>query len=178
MDTIFYRLKLKKNKTSADVFSKMQNSIKKKSAAKNWNCTISADSMTIDFGDEKSETFVLHFNGLMADGFCKVDFPLVGDAFDDDKKSEFKLLVAMFYSVKSLCQKIELSDDYDIASELFDSLDYKMVFRELLPNEKQRLDRLYTLGYTSHEDFLLAVFAEEIGLPEDFEWENVLNPDI
>lgn len=178
MDTVFYHLKLKKNKTAAEVFSKMHNSIKKKSAAKNWRCTVCADSMTIDFGDEKSETFVLRFDGMTADGFCKVAFPLEGDAFDDDKKSEFKLLIAMFYSVKSYCLEIELSDDYDIANELFDSLDYKMVFRELLSDEKQRLDRLYQLGYTSHEDFLLALFAEELGLPEDFEWINVLNPDI
>lgn len=171
-DTIFYKLKLKKNKTSSDVFNKLQKSIKKKGPTKNWICSINENQMIIDFCDEKSETFVLQFNGKSANGFCKVNFPMEGELFDDEKKSEFKAFVGMLHSVKSYCIDMEVTDDYDVADELFKSLDYKLVFRELTQTEKNRLDRLYQLGFTNYEDLLLAIFAEDLGMPEDFKWED------
>lgn len=179
-DTIFYKLKLKRTKTPMDVFVKMQKSVKKKGPTKNWVCTVDEgnECMVIDFGDEKSETFVLKFNGKLSDGFCKVAFPMEGELFDDEKKSEFRVFISMLHSVKSYCTMIEVSDDYDVAEELFKSLDYTMVFRELTDTEKQRLERLYKLGFTNHEDFLLAIFAEDLGLPEDFKWEDYVNPNI
>lgn len=139
-DTIFYDLKLKKNKTANDVFSKIQKSIKKKGPTKNWNCAaVSEDMLSVDFGDGKSEAFVLHFIGNSASGFCKVFFPLPGEAlYEDDKTSEFKALVALLHSVRSYCTEMHVSDDYDIAAELFHSMDYKMAFRELTQSETQR----------------------------------------
>lgn len=134
--------------------------------------------MVIDFGDKKSETFVLKFNDKVADGFCKVAFPMEGELYEDEKKSEFKIFIAMLHSVKPYCTAMEVTDDYEVAEELFNSLDYPMVLRELTDAEKQRLERLYQLGFTNHEDFLLAIFAEDLGLPEDFEWNDVLNPNI
>lgn len=179
-DTIFYDLTLKKNKTADDVFSKIQRAVKKNGPTKRWNCSVESDTMLcIDFGDEKSEPFVLHFIGKTAAGFCKVFFPLPGEPlYEDDKKSELKAFVALLHSIRSCCSEMHVHDDYDIASELFNSMDYKMIFRELTQCETERLDRLFQLGYTDHEDFLLAIFAEELGLPEDFDWLDVLNPGI
>ena len=179
-DTIFYKLKLKRTKTPAEVFEKMQRSVKKKGPTKNWACTVDEknECMIIDFGDGESESFALSFENKLADGFCKVAFPLEGELFDDEKKSEFKALLNMIYSARTFFSQMEITDDYDIAEEYLNSLKNKMVFRELKDAEKKRLDRLYKLGFTNYDDLLLAIFAEDLGLPEDFEWKDILNPDI
>jgi len=177
-DTIFYTLKLKKNKTPFQVFEKMERFLKNKVPARNWTFEISDDVLIVNFNDGRSETFALRFNEKIAEGFCKVYFPLEGELLEDEKKSEFKLFVTMIHSVKSLCSEIKVTDDYNIAEEYFKSLDCKFKFRELDEHEKDRLDRLYKLGFTNYEDFLLAVFAEDLALSEDFEWRNIINKGI
>lgn len=174
-DTIFYKMRLKRNKTVSDVFTKIQKTIKKKGPTKNWTYSVGDNEMIIDFGDNKSETFVLTFTKKEANGFCKVAFPMGGELFDDDKKSEFKAFIAMLHSIKSCCSEIEVTDDYDIAEEMFNSLDYTLIFRELNETEQSRVERLYSLGYTNHEDMLLAIVAEDLGLPEDFNWQDYLD---
>ena len=176
-DTIFYHLELKKKKTPQDVFAKMEKSIKKRGVTKNWTYEIEENRMCIDFGDGKSETFVLGFDGMEGGGSCKVAFE-VEDPPDENSKGEFQTLIAMLSSVRTLCKEIEVSDDYGVAGELFAAMGYKMKFRELTPDEKARLDRLYQLGFTDYEELLLAIFAEDLALPEDFAWLDVLNPGI
>lgn len=174
-DTIFYKMRLKKKKTAQDAFTKMQKSIKKRGPTKNWTATVTGNEMVICFGDEKSETFVIRFRNKKAKGFCKVDFPMEGELFDDDKKSEFKIFISMLHSIKRFCTYMEVTDDYEVAEEYFKNLDYKLVLRELTDTEQARLDRLYQLGFTNYEDLLLAILAEDLGMPEDFKWSDYSN---
>ena len=169
-DTIFYDIKLKKNRTVSDVFIKIQKFVKPKGATKNWECFVGKNELVIDFHDDKSETFCLAFEKKEARGFCKVWFPLGGELFDNDKKSEFKALISMLHSFKNYCTEMSITDDYEIAEEIFRSLDYKFKLRELTDEESSRVRRLYDLGYTRCEDLLLAIVAEDLGMPEDFRW--------
>lgn len=56
------------------------------------------------------------------------------------KKSEWKTLIVILHSIKSLCSEIDVEGDYDIAGEYFKSLDYSFDIRELTEDENARLD--------------------------------------
>lgn len=175
-DTIFYKGKLKRTKTPADVFAKIQKAVKKKGPAKNWVCTIDDEnqSLLIDFNDGKSETFGLSFDGLEFNDFCKVYFPLDGELFEDGK-SEFKALLDVLYSAKSMFSKIEITDDYCLAETYWAEKRFKIKFRELTEGENKRIRRLFDAGYTTREDIIKAVIAEDMGIPVD-ELEKNINP--
>lgn len=173
-DTIFYKLELKKKKTPEDVFLRMQKFIKKRGPTKKWICSVDDNKMSVDFGDDISETFVLQFVGKQAEGFCKVEFSMDCDLFRDES-SEYRAFLVMLHSAKKYCENMEISDDYDVAQEVFNDLDYQLKFRELNQNEKERLDRLYQLGFHNYEEFLLAIISEDLGMPEIFKWEDYLN---
>jgi len=79
----------------------------------------------------------------------------------NEKKSEWKTLIAILHSIKSLCSEIDVEDDYDIAGEYFKSLDYSFDIRELTEDENARLDRLFQDGYKKYEAFLLKIFSED-----------------
>ena len=53
-DTIYYKLKLKRTRTPAEVFEKMRKCVKKKGATKDWTCEIDPNgtSMWVDFGED------------------------------------------------------------------------------------------------------------------------------
>ena len=75
--TIFYTLKLKRTRTPVEAFEKMRKAIKKKGASNDWSYIISEDNqtMTVNFGDNKSENFVVSFDSTkVCDSFCKVFF--------------------------------------------------------------------------------------------------------
>lgn len=175
-DTIFYRGKIKRTKTPAQVFEKIQKSIKKKGPTKNWICTVDEENeyLCIDFHDDASESFVLAFNGTEFDGSCKVAFPLEGELFEDGK-SEFKALLDALYAAKSMYSKIEIFDDYGLAESYWDSKRFKCAFRELTSQEKERVRRLYDAGSTDYKQLLLAVVAEDMGIAVD-ELEKNINP--
>lgn len=169
--TLFYKLKLKRTRTPAEVFEKMSKSVKKKGATKNWVCTYDEESFAIDFGDEKSETFRIGFNEKkVCDGFCKVYFPLSGDEFDDEKKSEFKALLNMIYSVRTSFSEMKITDDYGVSESFLDTKVNKIALRELTEEETERAARLFKDGRTEIKDFINALMFDYRELPysEDF----------
>lgn len=161
--TIFYRLKLKRTRNPMEVFEKMQKSVKKKGATKNWVCTIDSEkpSMTIDFCDKKSETFCLSFDDQkVCEGCCKVCFPLSGELFDDEKKSEFKSLINMIYSVRTSLAEMKITDDYGISESFIDSKVNKIILRELTEDEIKRAEYLIADGHTNIRDFITALMYD------------------
>ena len=162
-DTIFFTLKLKLSKTSGELFEKMKKSVKPKGATKNWICEADGNSgiFTINFNDGKSEAFVISFNEKnVCDSFCKVYFPLEGDDFNDEKKSEFKALMNMLYSVRTFFSKMEISDDYGITASFLDSKKYKITFRMLNSQEIERAKRIFNNGHTELREFITALLFD------------------
>lgn len=169
--TLFYKLKLKRTRTPAEVFEKMSKSVKKKGATKNWVCTYDEERFAIDFGDEYSETFRITFDEKkVCDGFCKVYFPLSGDEFDDEKKSEFKALLNMIYSVRTSFSEMKITDDYGVSESFLDTKVNKIALRELTEEETERAARLFKDGRTEIKDFITALMFDYRELPysEDF----------
>ena len=82
-DTIFYSLKLKRNKKPEQVFEKIQKAVKPKGPTARWSVSTKEQSLCIDFGDKASETFCLAFDNKEASGSCKVAFPMGGELFDN-----------------------------------------------------------------------------------------------
>ncbi|MCM1107157.1 MAG: hypothetical protein NC355_09480 [Blautia sp.] len=122
-DTIFYTLKLKRTRTPAELFEKIIKSIKKKGITKNWSYTIDKEHqlLTVDFGDEMSESFCITFDDKkICSDFCKVYFPIDGELFDNEKKSEFKALLNMIWSARTMFSKMEISDDYGLATDFLE----------------------------------------------------------
>lgn len=165
-DTLFFSGKRKRGRTALEVFEKMRKAVKKKGPTRDWVCTIDEENETfcIDFPDGKSESFVLEFDekGNFS-GFCKVYFPLEGDGFEEEK-SEFKALIRILYAARTSFSKIEVSDDYELASEYWDSIKYKIKFRNLTDEEEKRVRNLYFAGCTRHEDMIMAILAEDMGM--------------
>ena len=173
-DTIFYSLKLKRTKTPEQVFEKIKKAVKPKGATAKWIVATEAQSLWIDFGDGASETFCLVFDNKEVGGACKVAFPMGGELFENVKKSEWKTLIAILHSVKSLCSEISVDDDYDIAGEYFLSLDYSFGIRNLNSEEIARLDRLFKQGCTNHEAFLLQIFSEDTHREYPKRWDDAI----
>lgn len=166
-DTIFFTLKLKRGRTSGELFEKMKKFVKPKGATKNWVCEVdgNGETFSIDFNDEKSEAFVLSFNEKkVCEGFCKVYFPLEGDDFDDEKKSEFMALMNLLYSARTFFSKMEISDDYGITTSFLDSKKYKITLRMLNPQETRRAERIFNSGHTELREFIIALLFDLRGL--------------
>lgn len=166
-DTIFFKGTLKRGKDPLSVFEKIKKGIKKKGPTKNWICTVNEKqpSLHIDFHDSKSETFSLQFNEKGEfEEFCKVYFPLEGELFEDGK-SEFKALLDVLYKAKSMFRSIEITDDYGLAENYWDSKRFKLDFRNLTAEETDRVERLYSQGNTTPEQMLLAIMAEDMDIP-------------
>lgn len=178
-DTIFFSMKLKRSKNPAEVYEKLEKKInKKKGPTSKWECRYNSqeESICIDFHDEKSETFYLKLNKKQAySGFCKVYFDLGDDVFD--KSSEFKVLLDIFYSIKSFFSVIEFSDDYGLVAGYWDSKRFKFEYRELTDEEYIRVEKWFAKGYTKHEEVLRAIMAEDMKMPYE-EFVNYENPDI
>lgn len=171
--TIFYKLKLKRTWTPSKLFEKLQKSVKKKGATKDWVCTVDGENgyMSVDFGEDKGETFCLKFDDKkVCEGCCKVYFPLSGELFDDEKKSEFKALINMIYSARSAFSKMEITDDYGITESYLDSKVNKISLRELTEEENERARRIFENGQQSVKEFITALMYDYRDLPysEDF----------
>lgn len=177
-DTIFYSGKLKRGRSPLEVFDKMRKKIKKVGPTKDWVCKIDEDkrSLCINFPDGRSESFVLTFDekGNFSN-CCKVYFPLEDELFEEGK-SEFKALISALYAARTSFSKIEITDDYGLASEYWDSKKYKIQFRELTPEELERVQRLFDQGYTEHEDMIMKMLAEDMGMSVE-ELQNYSNPE-
>lgn len=179
-DTIFYTLKLKRTKTPMEVFEKMQKSVKKKGPTKNWICTVDNENerMEIDFGDGESETFTLDFKNKIANDCCKVYFPLEGELFDDEKKSEFKALLNMIYSAKAMFSEIIITDDFGLAEDFMQSKYCKITLRELDNIELERARKVFGSGYTDHNDFIMAIIYDLLGIPFEDDYRKHINPKV
>lgn len=175
-DTIFYTLKLKRTKTPQELFEKMQKFVKPKGVTKNWECEV-GECFCIDFHDEGgSEPFVLKFNEKkVCKYFCKVFFPLEGEQFDDEKKSEFKALLNMLYSARTFFAQMDITDDYGLAESFLESKKYKIEFRELSAEEMERAKRLFDEGYTTVRDYIAALIFDLRGLPYG-DYKQSINP--
>lgn len=178
-DTLFFKAKLKRTSNPLEVFEKLEKKInKKKGPTCMWECIYNPDdeSVLIDFHDEKSETFYLKLDSEKEySGFCKIYFNLDDTVFE--KSSQFKALLDIFYSIKSNFSLIEFSDDYGLATEYWNSKRFKFAYRELTVDEHNRVERLYAVGYTKHEELLRAIMAEDMEMPYQ-EFVNYENPDI
>ncbi len=179
-DTIFYTLKLKRTRGPMEVFEKMIKSIKKKGVTKNWTYEIDKDIFTVDFGDGMSECFLVQFDeNNICKGICKVYFPNSGEFFDDEKKSEFKTLLNMILSAKSMFSKIDITDDYGIAADYVESKKYKLQLRELTASELSLAHELYdTEGSTDYCDFIIGVIRKALFIPMNVDPLNYLNEHI
>ncbi len=169
--TIFYNLKLKRTRKPIEVFEKMAKAVKKRGATKKWSCNYNEQSFTVDFGDDYNHTFIMQFDDKkVCNNFCKVFFPLSGELFDDEKKSEFKALINMIYSVRTSFSEINITDDYGISESFLESKVNKIVLRELDSEELERAKRLFDDGHTSIKEFITALMFDLRGLPysEDF----------
>lgn len=172
-DTIFYKLQLKRTRTPAEVFAKMQKAIKKKGATKNWVCTVDSENgcMSVDFGIEESETFCISFDEKKTcNGICKVFFPLAGELFEDEKTSGFKALINMIYAARESFAKMKITDDYGISESYLDSKVNKIALRELNDDEAKRAERVFKDGHETVKEFITAIMFDYRGLPysEDF----------
>lgn len=162
-DTVFFTLKLKRGKTSEELFERMKKFVKPKGATKNWICEVDGNSgiFSINFNDEKSESFVISFNEKnVCDSFCKVYFPLEGGDFNDEKKGEFKALMNMLYSVRAFFSEMEVSDDYGIAASFLDGKKYKITLRMLNAREIERAKRIFNGGHTELREFITALLFD------------------
>jgi len=170
---------LKRSCNPLEVFEKLDKKInRKKGPTGNWECTYNPDneSILIDFGDDKSETFCLELNSKeIYNGFCKVYFDLGPDSFAED--SEFKALLDIFYSIKNKFSLIEFSDDYGLAAGYWDSKRFKFEYRDLTDEEYERVERIYNQGYTTPEKLLRAIMAEDMEMPYQ-QLVKYENPDI
>lgn len=164
--TIFYKLKLKRTRKPIEVFEKMAKSVNKRGVTKNWNCEYDENDFIVDFGDEFSETFSIKFDDKkVCNHFCKVFFPLSGELFDNEKKSEFKALINMIYSVRTSFSEMNITDDYGISESFLESKVNKIVLRELDTEEIARAKRLFDDGHTSVKEFITALMFDLRNLP-------------
>ena len=168
--TIFYRLKLKRTRNPMEVIEKMRKTIKKKGATKEWTVTVdeNAQTMLVDFGEDKGETFFVSFDeNKVCDNFCKVFFPLSGEEFDDEKKSEFKALLNMIYAARTSFAEMKITDDYGISESYLDTKVNKIALRELTAEELERAKRLFGDGHRTVREFITALMYDLRDLPYD-----------
>lgn len=167
-DTIFYKLKIKKTRTPMEVFGKMIKKIKPRGATKRWTYTINEEEtcMVVDFGDDESESFVVDFSNKVAEGFCKVGFPLEGEIFEEEKTSEFKALVNLIYCARTSLSEMEISDDYGLAQDYLESKFIKIKMLELSPEQTDRIRKLYDSGKKTPRDIMTAILMQELNIPE------------
>lgn len=168
-DTIFYKLKIKKTRTPMEVFGKMIKKIKPRGATKRWTYTINEEEtcMVVDFGDDESESFVVDFSNKVAEGFCKVGFPLEGEIFEEEKTSEFKALVNLIYCARTSLSEMEISDDYGLAQDYLESKFIKIKMLELSPEQTDRIRKLYDSGKKTPRDIMTAILMQELNIPEN-----------
>ena len=178
MDTIFYTLKLKRTRTSEEVFEKMKKSIKKKGPTAKWKCNIIDNGMIIDFCDDESETFCLYFENNKAEGFCKVGFPLEGELYEDDKKSEFKTLLNMIYSARTFFSEMKITDDYGLAEDFMESKEFKLTLRELNDEEIERAKRVFNSGYVKYSEFLVKILYDYLDIPYAEDYQKYINQSV
>ena len=167
-DTIFYKLKLKNSKTPQELFEKFIKFVKPRGITKKWVCDVDEDGkkFELNFNDAcGSEIFCIEFDeDNTCQSCCKVFFPLVGEQFEDEKKSEFKILLNMIYSARTFFSQMDITDDYGLCESFLESKKYRIVFRELSDEETERTQQLYNAGHTSIREFIIALLFNLRGL--------------
>ena len=178
-DTLFIEGKKKRTKSTQEVFEKIQKSIKKKGPTSKWECIIDEqrETLLIDFHDDESETFDLHFDekgSFLC--ICKLFLPVDENGTEVDY-TLMNTLLDIFYKIKASFSNIKVRDDYAQAEGYWDNKRIKYELRTLSFEEEQRLNRLYNEGYKTHESFLRALMAEDLEMPYD-KFEKYYNPRI
>ena len=165
-NTIYYRGKLKRTCSPRDVYEKCSGAIKKTGVTKNWICTFHENdiSVVVDFNDGESENLVFKFVEGKVHGFCKLFFSMDNDMYD--KKSPSFACMKMLYSLKKLCSEYEITDDYSIWEGFLETMKYRARFRNLTEDEEARVRKYFDMGYTNHEDMLLAFISEDLQIPQ------------
>lgn len=179
--TIFYKLKLKRTRTPMEAIEKMRKTIKEKGATKDWTVNVdgNAQTMYVDFGEDKGETFAVSFDEKkVCDDFCKVFFPLSGEEFDDEKKSEFKALINMIYAARTCFAEMKITDDYGISESYLDTKVNKIALRELTAEELERAERLFGDGHRTVREFITALMYDLRDLPYDEDFLPYINMNI
>lgn len=91
--TIFFSYKLKRTRRAEEVYMKMTKAIKKKGVTRLWKCELCEDVIFLDFGDNRSETFVLDLKEKSGEGFCKVAFDMNDDEEIREKAMDTLLII-------------------------------------------------------------------------------------
>lgn len=163
MDTVFYSGTLKRGTQPADVKEKIRGSVKKSGPTKKWSVTCETDtSITLDLGDDASESLDFSFDGNKLDGFCKV---YNGGKALEDPKGQLQTVFKLLYTISKFFSHFEVSDDYELWQSYADSQRYRMKLRDLTADEEARLGRLLDLGINDPEDMLLEMVREDLGIP-------------
>ena len=164
--TIFYKGKLKRTRTPEDIFAKIRPVVKPKGITKSWSIIADDENcLTIDFGDNKSETLSFIFNDKTIDDFCKVAFDEVGG------EKELEAVFNLFYSVLKMFSVIEISDDFGLWDDYMESKRFKIKLRELTDEETARVTLLYDAGFTYFKDLLWKMIADDLNAPyEKFDY--------
>jgi hypothetical protein len=170
--TIFYKGKLKETCTPDDVFSKVVHFIKPKGVTKAWSYVKDEweghKRLVIDFGDNKSENLVFCFPNSEIEGFCKTNF-YHSDSPNDKvaanlANKQFEVVLNIFYSIRILFSKYEVSDDFEVWNDFFASKQAnEPVFRELDDKETAKVSELYNNGHCNPCDLMLGIIGRDLG---------------
>lgn len=178
-DTIFYSGKKKRTVSSEKIYEKLKAGIKKKGPTKDWTCEFAPENerISIWFGDGESETFTLKFDEKGAfNGCCKLFLPM-DETTNEEDRTLMMTLLDLLYKAKNNFNTIQITDDYGLAESYWDSKRFKFGLRELSESEYNRVERLFGQGYTTHEELLRAIMAEDMEMSYE-EFRTYENPDI
>ena len=178
-DTVFYSGKKKRTVPSEKIYEKLKAGIKKKGQTKDWTCEFAPENecISIWFGDGESETFTLEFDEKGAfSGCCKLFLPL-DETTNEEDRTLMMTLLDLLYKAKSNFNTIQITDDYGLAQSYWESKKFKFEYRELSESEYNRVERLFRQGYTTHEELLRAIMAEDMEMSYE-EFRTYEHPDI
>jgi len=163
--TVFYRGKLKKNRTPDDVFAKIIPLVKPKGVTKRWSYTIDEwkgeKRLVIDFGDSKSEHLVFCFPNDSINGSCKTSFHEHQSA--DAGNREFEFVLSILYTIMPMFAEFDVIDDFQAWDDFLESKRFKIKLRELTEAESKRIQALYDTGYTSYKDIIFSIIYDDLG---------------
>ncbi len=156
---ISYKGIIKSKFTIKDVFTKIQNYLKKNKIDKMWICQQQEKSITINFNDVVSDNFVFDVNDKNKfSGYCRVGYD------ETIKETTLEKLLDMLFSIKSVFSKIEVNDDYSICESYLKSKEIKIQLLNLNEQDTAIVNKIYNEGYKEYREFLLSCIARGLNL--------------
>ncbi|MCR4687397.1 MAG: hypothetical protein K5659_07490 [Lachnospiraceae bacterium] len=174
-DTVFFSGKKKRTVKAIEIYEIIKKGIKKKGQTREWVCEFDAENEIIYiFFNNESEDFSLSFVKNEFKTFCKLYYP-IDDISGKEDSTIMAALLDVLYKARKKFNTIEIWDDYGLAESYWESKKYRFTFRELSDEELIRVKKMFSLGYTKHEELLKAIMAEDMDLDlESFEkYENL-----